>query len=166
MIAGFIYYAGQLISSGEIGINNFFSFLAAMMLSYQPVRSLATLNMSVYQGTAAAKRIFKIIDEKIEIKNDDKLPQIKIDKANIKFKDVSFKYTSGKESAIKNVDLNIEGEKITALVGHSGAGKSTIMNLIPRFYQQQEGKIFVDDQDIQKVSLSSLRNKISSIKHY
>ena len=163
MIAGFIYYAGQLISSGEIGINNFFSFLAAMMLSYQPVRSLATLNMSVYQGTAAAKRIFKIIDEKIEIKNDDKLPQIKIDKANIKFKDVSFKYISGKESAIKNIDLNIEGEKITALVGHSGAGKSTIMNLIPRFYQQQEGKIFVDDQDIQKVSLSSLRNKISLV---
>ena len=163
MIAGFIYYAGQLISSGEIGINNFFSFLAAMMLSYQPVRSLATLNMSVYQGTAAAKRIFKIIDEKIEIKNDEKLPQIKIDKANIKFKDVSFKYTSGKESAIKNIDLNIEGEKITALVGHSGAGKSTIMNLIPRFYQQQEGKIFVDDQDIQKVSLSSLRDKISLV---
>ena len=76
----------------------------------------------------------------------------------------AIRITSGKESAIKNIDLNIEGEKITALVGHSGAGKSTIMNLIPRFYQQQEGKIFVDDQDIQKVSLSSLRDKISNLK--
>jgi len=163
MIAGFIYFAGQLISSGEIGINNFFSFLAAMMLSYQPVRSLATLNMSVYQGTAAAQRVFKIIDEKIEIKNDEKLPKIKINKASIRFKDVSFKYSTGKDSAIKNIDLDIEGEKITALVGHSGAGKSTVMNLIPRFYQQQEGRIFVDDQDIQKVSLNSLRNKISLV---
>ena len=119
--------------------------------------------MSVYQGTAAAKRVFKIIDEKIEIKNDETLPKIEIDKANIKFKDVSFKYNTGKDSAIKNIDLDIEGEKITALVGHSGAGKSTVMNLIPRFYQQQGGRIFVDGQDIQKVSLNSLRNKISLV---
>ena len=163
MIAGFIFFAGILISAGEIGINNFFSFLAAMMLSYQPIRSLATLNMSVYQGTAAAKRVFKIIDEKIKIKNNKELPVIKIKKANIKFKGVSFKYDTGKVSAVKNIDLDIEGEKITALVGHSGAGKSTIMNLIPRFYQQQEGKIFVDEQDIQKVTLNSLRNRISLV---
>ncbi len=163
MIAGFIFFAGILISNGEIGINNFFSFLAAMMLSYQPIRSLATLNMSVYQGTAAAKRVFKIIDEKIKIKNNKEFPEIKIKKANIKFKDVSFKYDVGKVSAIKNINLDIDGEKITALVGHSGAGKSTILNLIPRFYQQQEGKIFVDDQDIQKVTLNSLRNKISLV---
>ncbi len=163
MIAGFIFFAGILISAGEIGINNFFSFLAAMMLSYQPIRSLATLNMTVYQGTAAAKRVFKIIDEKIKIKNNKELPVIKIKKANIKFKGVSFKYDAGKVSAVKNIDLDIEGEKITALVGHSGAGKSTIMNLIPRFYQQQEGKIFVDEQDIQKVTLNSLRNRISLV---
>ena len=163
MIAGFIFFAGILISNGEIGINNFFSFLAAMMLSYQPIRSLATLNMSVYQGTAAAKRVFKIIDEKIKIKNNNELPEVKIKKANIRFKNVSFKYDSGKVSAIKNINLDIDGEKITALVGHSGAGKSTILNLIPRFYQQQEGEIFVDGQDIQKVSLNSLRNQISLV---
>ena len=163
MIAGFIFFAGILISTGEIGINNFFSFLAAMMLSYQPIRSLATLNMSVYQGTSAAKRIFKIIDETIQIKNNEKLPEIKIEKANIKFKDVSFQYKTGKDSAVKNINLDIEGEKVTALVGHSGAGKSTVMNLIPRFYQQQMGEIFIDDQDIRKVSLKSLRNKISLV---
>ena len=163
MIAGFIYYSGFLMAAGEIGINNFFSFLAAMMLSYQPIRSLATLNMTIYQGTAASERIFKMIDEKIQIKDENKLPKLEIKSAGIKFNDVSFQYKTGKDSAIKNIDLDIEGEKITALVGHSGAGKSTIMNLIPRFYQQQKGEILIDGQRIDKVSLYSLRNKISLV---
>ena len=111
----------------------------------------------------AAKRIFKIIDETIQIKNNEKLPEIEIKKANIKFKDVSFQYKTGKDSAVKNISLDIEGEKVTALVGHSGAGKSTVMNLIPRFYQQQTGEIFIDNQNIRKVSLKSLRNKISLV---
>ena len=163
MIAGFIYYAGILIAQGEIGINNFFSFLAAMMLAYQPVRSLATVNMLVYQGAAAADRVFKIIDREVQIKNNENYPNIKINNSNIKFEDVSFQYKSGKERAIKNININIEGEKITALVGHSGAGKSTILNLIPRFYEPQTGKIFLDGQEINKVSLKSLRNKISLV---
>ncbi len=163
MIAGFIYYSGFLMAAGEIGINNFFSFLAAMMLSYQPIRSLATLNMSVYQGTAAAERIFKMIDEKIQIKDQKKLPDLKIKNADIKFENVSFQYKTGKESAVKNINLNVEGGKITALVGHSGAGKSTIMNLIPRFYQQQNGKILIDNQDIEEISLYSLRSNISLV---
>ncbi len=163
MIAGFIYFAGFLIAKGEIGINNFFSFLAAMMLSYQPVRSLATLNMAVYQGTTAAERVFKILDEKIEIADQKKLPELKIKDAEIQFKNVNFQYKSGKDSAVKNINLNIDGGKVTALVGHSGAGKSTIMNLIPRFYQQQEGSIFIDGQKIDEVSLYSLRNKISLV---
>ena len=163
MIAGFIYYAGILISVGEIGINNFFSFLAAMMLAYQPVRSLATVNMLIYQGAAAGQRVFKIIDREIKIKDDDKLPSLRIDKSNIKFDDVSFQYETGKERAIKNISIHIEGEKITALVGHSGAGKSTILNLIPRFYEPQGGKIYLDSQEINKVSLKSLRDKISLV---
>ena len=163
MIAGFIYYAGILISVGEIGINNFFSFLAAMMLAYQPVRSLATVNMLIYQGAAAAQRVFKIIDREIKIKDDHKLPSLQIDKSNIKFENVSFQYETGKERAIKNISIDIEGEKITALVGHSGAGKSTILNLIPRFYEPQGGKIYLDSQEINKVSLKSLRDKISLV---
>ena len=106
---------------------------------------------------------FKIIDEKIQIKNEEKLPNLKVKNADIKFQDVSFQYKTGKDSAIKNISLNIEGEKVTALVGHSGAGKSTVMNLIPRFYQQQKGVIFIDDQNISGVSLKSLRNKISLV---
>tara|TARA_A100001011_G_scaffold360969_1_gene408718 strand:- start:251 stop:1996 length:1746 start_codon:yes stop_codon:yes gene_type:complete len=163
MIAGFIYYAGTLIAQGEIGINNFFSFLAAMMLAYQPVRSLATVNMLVYQGAAAADRVFQIIDREIQIKDDENLPNVKINKSYIKFDNVSFQYNTGKEKAIKNISIDIEGEKITALVGHSGAGKSTILNLIPRFYEPQAGKILLDGQHINRVSLSSLRGKISLV---
>tara|TARA_B100000700_G_C15010855_1_gene840829 strand:+ start:353 stop:2095 length:1743 start_codon:yes stop_codon:yes gene_type:complete len=163
MIAGFIYFAGALIARGEIGINNFFSFLAAMMLAYQPIRSLATINMMVYQGTAAAKRTFGMIDEKVLIRNEKTLPSIKVDNGDIAFKNVTFQYKTGKDSAIKNINLKIEGEKITALVGHSGAGKSTIMNLIPRFYKQQHGEITLDNQNIEKFSLNSLRKKISLV---
>ena len=163
VIAGFIYYSGALIARGEIGINNFFSFLAAMMLAYQPVRSLATVNMLIYQGAAAAERCFKIIDRDIQIKDENKFPKLKIKKSNIRFEDVSFQYKTGKERAVKNISIDIEGEKITALVGHSGAGKSTILNLIPRFYEPQNGKITLDDQEINKVSLKSLRDKMSLV---
>ena len=163
MIALFIYFCGSLIASGEIGINNFFSFLTAMMLSYQPIRSLATINMVIYEGTAASERIFDVIDKKIQIKNDKNFPKIEIKNSNIKFENVSFQYDKGSKDAIKNINLDIKGEKITALVGHSGAGKSTILNLIPRFYEQQKGRISIDDQDITKVSLYSLRKKISLV---
>jgi len=163
MIAGFIYFSGFLIAKGEIGINNFFSFLAAMMLAYQPMRSLATINMTVYQGVAGAERIFGLIDKKNKIRNNENYLDLKITKSNLDFKNVSFQYGSGKVAAIKNINLNMEGGKITALVGHSGAGKSTILNLIPRFYDPQSGKILIDNQSIKNVSLSSLRNNISLV---
>ena len=163
MIAGFIFFSGKLINSGEIGINNFFSFLAAMMLAYQPIRSLATLNMVAYQGSAAANRIFSVIDKPIEIKNDVSLPNLETKNFDIKFNNTSFKYDTTSDKAISNINLSIDGGKITALVGQSGAGKSTIINLLPRFYDPQEGKILLDDQDIKKVNLSSLRNNISLV---
>jgi len=164
MIAGFIYYAGVLIDAGELEVNNFFSFLAAMMLVYQPVRSLATINMLAYQGTAAAKRIFSVIDYPIQIKNDESLPELLVKKGEIEFKDVSFKYDeTNKIQAIKKINIKIEGVGMTAFVGHSGAGKSTIMNLLPRFYDPQVGSIFFDGQNIKKVTLNSLRKKISLV---
>ena len=163
MIAGFIFYSGKLINSGELEVNNFFSFLAAMMLAYQPIRSLATINMIAYQGAAAAKRIFLVIDKPIEIKEENHLPDLKIDNSTIEFLEVDFKYQSIKERAIKNINLEIEGGKITALVGQSGAGKSTIINLIPRFYDPQKGIIKIDNQNIKMVNLKSLREKISLV---
>ena len=87
MIAGFIYYSGLLISKGELGINNFFSFLTAMMLAYQPVRSLATINMTIYQGAAGAKRIFAVIDEEVNIKDNFPNKELRLTKANISFDD-------------------------------------------------------------------------------
>jgi len=163
MIAGFIYFSGFLIARGEIGINNFFSFLAAMMLAYQPMRSLATINMTIYQGTVAAERIFGLTDKENKIRNNENCLDLKITKSNLDFKNVSFQYGSGKVAAIKNINLNMEGGKITALVGHSGAGKSTILNLIPRFYDPQSGKILIDNQSVKDVSLSSLRKNISLV---
>ena len=163
MIAGFIFFSGKLINSGELGLNNFFSFLAAMMLAYQPIRSLATINMVAYQGAAAAKRIYDVIDKPIEIKNEDHLPDLKMNKYNISFEKVSFKYATTEEKAIDGIDLEIEGGKITALVGRSGAGKSTIINLLPRFYDPIKGEIKIDGQNTKKINLKSLRSKISLV---
>ncbi len=163
MIAGFIFFSGKLINSGELGINNFFSFLAAMMLAYQPIRSLATLNMVAYQGAAASKRIFSVIDNPITIKNESHLPDLKIKNCDIEFKNVEFKYETINDKALNNINLKIDGGKITALVGRSGAGKSTVINLIPRFYDSQKGLILIDNQDIKKIKLNSLREKISMV---
>ena len=164
MIAILIFYSGKLILNNEIDISSFFSFLAAMMLAYQPVRSLATLNIGVNQGTAAAKRILPIVDNenKITDKNDDKALQLS--KGTIEFKEVSFKYNKNTQGPIlKSVNLTIEGGKMTALVGHSGAGKSTIMNLIPRFYDRIDGDIIVDGSSIYKAKIKSLRKNISLV---
>ena len=163
MIAGFIFYSGQLISAGELEVNNFFSFLAAMMLAYQPIRSLATINMVAYQGSAAAKRIFSVIDAAIEIKQENHLPKLNIKDCNINFKNVSFNYKNTSKKAIKNINMDIHGDSMTAFVGHSGAGKSTIINLLPRFYDPQNGKILIDEQNIKEISLNSLRKNISLV---
>ena len=163
MIAGFIFYAGKLIDANELEVNNFFSFLAAMMLAYQPIRSLATINMTAYQGCAAAKRIFKVIDQPINIKNDQTLPNLLIKNCNIEFKNVNFAYENTEKKAVVDININIEGNSMTAFVGHSGAGKSTIINLLPRFYDPQKGNILIDGQDLRSISLNSLRKNISLV---
>ena len=163
MIAGFIYFSGKLIASGEIGVNNFFSFLAAMMLAYQPIRALATINIAINQGSAAFKRISEVIDKDIQITNQENLPKLNIAKSNIKFENVQFKYLSTKSKALHDVNLKIQGGSMTAFVGHSGAGKSTIINLLPRFYDPQDGRILIDGQNIKEVTLQSLRGNISLV---
>ena len=163
MIAGFIYYSGLMIISGEMQINNFFSFLTAMMLAYQPIRSLATLNMLFYSGAAGAERIFNILDTKPTIKESDSAPDLNIKKGNIEFKGVSFAYPKTKAQAINNINISIEGGSTAALVGHSGAGKSTIINLLPRFYDPIEGQVYIDEQNISNVTLHSLRKSLSLV---
>ena len=163
MIAILIYYSGNLIIREELAVNNFFSFLAAMMLAYQPVRSLATLNLIINQGLAGARRILPIIDEKPKIFNNLKLDDMKIIDGTIKFENVSFNYDHAERKILKSINLNIQGGKMTSLVGHSGAGKSTILNLIPRFYDCVDGCIKIDDQSIKEKNLSSLRKNISLV---
>ena len=163
MIATLIYYSGKLIANNELEINNFFSFLAAMMLAYQPVRSLAGLNLAINQGLTAAKRVLPVVDIVNEIKDDPKLSDLKISEGNINFKDVSFHYNLKEKGILKSTNLSINGGKMTALVGLSGAGKSTILNLIPRFYDCDSGDIQIDNQSIYKANVFSLRKNISVV---
>ena len=163
MIAALIFYSGILINNNELNINNFFSFLAAMMLAYQPVRSLATLNISVNQGLTAARRVLPVIDIQNEIKDDPNLSDLEITSGNINFKNVNFNYDKDKNVVLNSINLNIKGGKMTALVGHSGSGKSTILNLIPRFYDCDDGDILIDNQSINKKNLYSLRKNISLV---
>ena len=163
MIAGFIYFSGFMISSGQMQINNFFSFLTAMMLAYQPIRSLATIHMLFNTGALGAGRVFEILDTKPSIKEIDSASELIVKKGDIKFQGVNFSYPSTEEQAIKNINILIDGGSIAALVGHSGAGKSTIINLLPRFYDPQEGEISIDGKNINTVTLSSLRKNISMV---
>ena len=164
MIAVLIFYSGKLVLKNEIDINNFFSFLAAMMLAYQPVRSLATLNITISQGLSAAKRILPVIDEKSELLQNKDGSEIKVDTGNIEFKNVSFKYEKEKEiRTLNSVSIKMLGGKMTSIVGHSGAGKSTILNLIPRFYDAISGDIQIDNQSIYKCTIQSLRKNISLV---
>ena len=163
MIAALIFYSGKLIIRDEIDINNFFSFLAAMMLAYQPVRSLATLNLAINQGIASANRILPIIDYKNKIIENENDTILNITKGNIKFDNVNFSYKKKESKIINSINLSMLGGKMTSLVGHSGAGKSTILNLIPRFYDADSGNILIDDQSIYTSKISSLRKNISLV---
>jgi len=164
MIAILIFYSGKLIMNEQLSINNFFSFLAAMMLAYQPVKSLATVNVSIGQGLSAGKRILPIIDQKNEISINENGKTLKIDEASIKLNNVNFRYKSNvKNIVLKDININIAGKKMTALVGHSGSGKSTILNLIPRVYDVHSGEIVIDNQRIKDLNLNSLRKEISIV---
>ena len=163
MIAALIYYSGTLIAKEQLGINNFFSFLAAMMLAYQPVRSLATLNLSINQGLSAARRVLPIIDEKSKIIEKAESKNFEITNGEIEFKDVSFKYEESIEKVLKSINLKIPGGHMTSLVGYSGAGKSTILNLIPRFYDASNGNIIIDGNSIYDLKIESLRSNISLV---
>ena len=163
MIAFLIFYSAKLIANDELDINNFFSFLAAMMLAYQPVRSLATLNITVQQGLSGAKRVIPIIDDIPEIQNLEGSKDLKVKSGGIYFHNVEFNYFKNENKILNSINLNIPGKKMTALVGHSGAGKSTILNLIPRFYNCNNGDIRIDDQSIYESTIESVRKNISMV---
>ena len=163
MIAVLIYYSGRLILNDQLEINNFFSFLAAMMLAYQPIRALATLNMGINQGITAARRILPIIDLENNIKDSSDSNFLTLNEGEIKFTDVNFKYEDKEQIVLNSINLKIEGGFMTSLVGHSGAGKTSILNLIPRFYEINSGEVSIDGQPISKIKINSLRSNISMV---
>ena len=164
LIASLIFYSGKLIISGELAINNFFSFLAAMMLAYQPVKTLTKVNVAISQGFAAAERILPIIDTQNEINSNEQGDKLNIIDGNIVLDKINFTYKSNPENKVlHDISLKFVGGKMTALVGHSGSGKSTLLNMIPRIYLPTSGNIYFDNQDISKVNLVSLRNQISIV---
>ena len=164
MIAILIFYSGKLIMNDQLSLNNFFSFLAAMMLAYQPVKSLATINVGIGQGLSAAKRILPIVDMESKIKKNENNKSLDLKNGSILFINTNFTYDSNlSNKVLKNINIEIKGEKMTALVGHSGSGKSTLLNLIPRIYDPTSGKILIDGQEIKNLNLSSLRKEISIV---
>ena len=161
-IAIVVFFAGYRSMQGAITLGEFVSFLAALMLAYQPVRALAGINVGIQEGIAAAKRIYEIIDQKNEIYHDENAPSLKLENASIEFKNISFTYPDGTH-ALKNLSAKIEGGTKVGLVGVSGSGKTTFLNLIPRFFHLREGSIFIDSQNINDINLNSLRKEISLV---
>ena len=161
-IAIVVFFAGYRSIQGAITLGEFVSFLAALMLAYQPVRALAGINVGIQEGITAAQRIYEIIDQKNEIFNDENAPSLKLKNATLEFKNISFTYPDGTH-ALKNLSAKIEGGKKVGLVGISGSGKTTFLNLIPRFFNLKHGTILIDDQNINNINLNSLRKEISIV---
>ena len=161
-IAIVVFFAGYRSMQGAITLGEFVSFLAALMLAYQPVRALAGINVGIQEGVTAAKRIYEIIDQKNEIYNDENAPSLKLKNATLEFKNISFTYPDGTH-ALKNLSAKIEGGRKVGLVGISGSGKTTFLNLIPRFFNLEHGTILIDDQNINTINLNSLRKEISIV---
>ena len=129
------------------------------MLAYQPVRALSTLNMVLNQGISAASRILPIIDQENQIQDNKEAKPIKILNSQIEFKNVNFSYEIDEGKTLSSINVKFEGGKMTSLVGHSGSGKSTILNLIPRFYDVQTGDITIDKQSIYKSTINQLEKR-------
>ena len=161
-IAIVVFFAGYRSIQGAITLGEFVSFLAALMLAYQPVRALAGINIGIQEGITAAKRIYEIIDQKNEIYHDKNAPSLKLEKSTLEFKNISFRYPDGTQ-ALKNLSAKIEGGKKIGLVGISGSGKTTFLNLIPRFFHLKHGSILIDNQNINNINLNSLRKEISLV---
>jgi subfamily B ATP-binding cassette protein MsbA len=161
-VAGVILYGGHQVVIGARTPGTFFSFITAMLLAYQPMKMLASLNIGLQEGLAAAARIFSVLDLEPEIRDRPGAAAIRLTGGEIRFGDVTFDYPGGAH-ALDRVDLVVPAGKTVALVGASGAGKSTILNLIPRFYEVGVGGIAIDGTDIRDVTLASLRGAIALV---
>ena len=162
-IAGALYYAGLRGLQGELPLNEFISFLGAMMLAFQPLRRLAAINTTIQEGFSAAIRVFNLLDQESLINENKDAFDLKVEQGEIQLKNVTLSYIGQKRSALNDISLSIPSGQITALVGPSGAGKTSILNLIPRFYDPSNGEVLIDSQDIKNATIKSLRSEIALV---
>lgn len=163
VVFGIIVYGGYQVSEGETSAGQLLSFITAFSLAYEPMKKLAKLNNTLQMGLGAAERVFDMIDREVMIKDVENAREVRLKKPQIQLKNVHFRYADDDHRALKDVSITMPSGKVTALVGRSGSGKTTIMNLIPRFFDVKEGQVLIDDMNIQDISKASLRSNIALV---
>lgn len=159
-IAYVMWYGGRLVITHAMTVGDFFSFLAAIFLMYSPIRRLAKVNINLQQARAPFERISQLLAEPAEVAGTGTLDQ---EIGVIEFQGVSFSYPESKQKALDNLNLTVQRGEILAIVGRSGGGKTTLVNLLPRFYQPQEGRILINNTDISTVTFKSLRSSFGIV---
>ncbi len=165
-IAAVIYYGGYSVVKGHSTPGNFFSFMTALLMLYEPVKRLSGINNTIQQGIAAAERVFEVIDTLPEVEERQGARELEGIREAIRFDGVGFRYTDGGTPILSNVTLDVPAGTMVAIVGTSGAGKTTLVDLIPRFYDPQEGSIRIDGVDIREFTLASLRARIGIVSQH
>jgi len=159
--AGIIYYVTSANYLDEISVGTFMSYLTAMIMLFAPIKRLSEVNVTLQRGIAASESIFALLDSECEPDNDDNHDII--DEISISFKNINFKYETSKDLVLKNISFHIKSGETVALVGKSGSGKTSLLDLLPRLYKPVSGSIFFNNQDISKLDLSFLRKQISYV---
>jgi len=160
-VALIIWVGGYSVVRGELTPGTFFSFMAALFMLYAPVRDLSKVNLEIQEGMAAAVRVFELLDTPLDIKEVEGALSLPAISKGIDFQNVGFKY--GSDAVLKEITLHVKVGEVIALVGMSGAGKTSLVNLLPRFYDVDDGQILIDGVDVRKVTLKSLRDQIGLV---
>lgn len=161
-IAGVVWYGGYEVFKGTSTPGTFFAFLVSLVMIYDPIKSVSNINSPVQQGLAAATRIFGLLDTEPEIEDRPDAQALPPFTKHIEFKDVNFSY-DGKVPVLKGINLNVKAGEIIAIVGTSGGGKTTLVNLIPRFFEVTSGHILIDGHDLRDVTMKSLRSQLAIV---
>ena len=162
-IGGIIWYGGLRVIGGEMTPGTFFSFMAASTMMYAPIKALSRANNQLQQAMAAAERVFAVMDRQNEVMLDSGKKKMTKIQGTVAFEDVSFSYSGSNKQTLSKINLKAESGNVIALVGSSGAGKTTLINLIPRFYEINQGRILIDGISISEVTLASLREQIGIV---
>jgi subfamily B ATP-binding cassette protein MsbA len=163
VVFGIIAYGGYQVAAGGTTAGELMSFIAAFTMAYEPMKKLAKLNNSLQMGLGAAERVFEMIDRRADIENKEGAKEITLKQPEVVFENVQFQYDDDERKALNRVSITIPAGKVTALVGRSGSGKTTIMNLIPRFFDVTSGRVLVGGKDVRDVTLESLRSNIALV---